>query len=165
MTLSSQCLFAHSLRKFSMRDWGIEQKWMGILLPLLLLYNGVCMRHGAGGVGGLCEGMSLCGSGSPVWPCVEKGPVWELVIVGECGVGGVYSCGVCPQRSIPCGSGDFMSLCIPFWVSAPPHHVQLRWHMGTYHNAAMCPCPVSFPARVQRSKTSGCRLALVSSWL
>lgn len=36
----SQCLFAHSLRKFSMRDWGIEQKWMSILLPLLLLYNG-----------------------------------------------------------------------------------------------------------------------------
>ncbi|XP_062344872.1 transmembrane protein 181 isoform X7 [Cinclus cinclus] len=33
------CLFAHSLRKFSMRDWGIEQKWMSILLPLLLLYN------------------------------------------------------------------------------------------------------------------------------
>lgn len=36
----SQCMFAHSLRKFSMRDWGIEQKWMSILLPLLLLYNG-----------------------------------------------------------------------------------------------------------------------------
>ncbi|MGH0150202.1 UNVERIFIED_CONTAM: hypothetical protein FKN15_017628 [Acipenser sinensis] len=33
------CLFAHSLRKFSMRDWGIEQKWMSVLLPLLLLYN------------------------------------------------------------------------------------------------------------------------------
>uniref|UniRef100_A0A8C9WHK8 Transmembrane protein 181 n=1 Tax=Scleropages formosus TaxID=113540 RepID=A0A8C9WHK8_SCLFO len=33
------CVFAHSLRKFSMRDWGIEQKWMSILLPLLLLYN------------------------------------------------------------------------------------------------------------------------------
>uniref|UniRef100_F7F3K4 Transmembrane protein 181 n=1 Tax=Callithrix jacchus TaxID=9483 RepID=F7F3K4_CALJA len=36
---SLQCLFAHSLRKFSMRDWGIEQKWMSVLLPLLLLYN------------------------------------------------------------------------------------------------------------------------------
>lgn len=33
------CMFAHSLRKFSMRDWSIEQKWMSILLPLLLLYN------------------------------------------------------------------------------------------------------------------------------
>ncbi|CAH1799818.1 unnamed protein product, partial [Owenia fusiformis] len=33
------CLFAHSLRKFSMRDWSIEQKWMSVLLPLLLLYN------------------------------------------------------------------------------------------------------------------------------
>ena len=38
--LFPQCMFAHSLRKFSMRDWGIEQKWMSILLPLLLLYNG-----------------------------------------------------------------------------------------------------------------------------
>ncbi|XP_072178474.1 transmembrane protein 181-like [Diadema setosum] len=33
------CLFAHSLRKFSMRDWSIEQKWLSVLLPLLLLYN------------------------------------------------------------------------------------------------------------------------------
>lgn len=39
MTFVVTCLFAHSLRKFSMRDWGIEQKWMSILLPLLLLYN------------------------------------------------------------------------------------------------------------------------------
>ena len=35
-----QCMFAHSLRKFSLRDWSIEQKWMSILLPLLLLYDG-----------------------------------------------------------------------------------------------------------------------------
>ncbi|KAK3098675.1 hypothetical protein FSP39_021835 [Pinctada imbricata] len=33
------CLFAHSLRKFSIRDWSIEQRWMSVLLPLLLLYN------------------------------------------------------------------------------------------------------------------------------
>ncbi|XP_042577448.1 transmembrane protein 181-like isoform X1 [Cyprinus carpio] len=39
MTFIVTCVFAHSLRKFSMRDWGIEQKWMSILLPLLLLYN------------------------------------------------------------------------------------------------------------------------------
>ncbi|XP_004674218.1 PREDICTED: LOW QUALITY PROTEIN: transmembrane protein 181 [Condylura cristata] len=39
LTFVATCLFAHSLRKFSMRDWGIEQKWMSILLPLLLLYN------------------------------------------------------------------------------------------------------------------------------
>lgn len=25
-----------------MRDWGMEHKWMSILLPLLLLYNGRC---------------------------------------------------------------------------------------------------------------------------
>lgn len=41
----SQCMFAHSLRKFSMRDWGIEQKWMSILLPLLLLYNGELQHY------------------------------------------------------------------------------------------------------------------------
>ncbi|OXB83721.1 UNVERIFIED_CONTAM: hypothetical protein H355_013076 [Colinus virginianus] len=41
LTFVVTCLFAHSLRKFSMRDWGIEQKWMSILLPLLLLYNGI----------------------------------------------------------------------------------------------------------------------------
>ncbi|XP_039323572.1 transmembrane protein 181 isoform X2 [Saimiri boliviensis] len=39
LTFIVTCLFAHSLRKFSMRDWGIEQKWMSVLLPLLLLYN------------------------------------------------------------------------------------------------------------------------------
>lgn len=39
-----QCMFAHSLRKFSVRDWSIEQKWMSVLLPLLLLYNGESAR-------------------------------------------------------------------------------------------------------------------------
>ncbi|XP_028997151.1 transmembrane protein 181 isoform X2 [Betta splendens] len=39
LTFMVTCMFAHSLRKFSMRDWGIEQKWMSVLLPLLLLYN------------------------------------------------------------------------------------------------------------------------------
>ncbi|KAG8444332.1 hypothetical protein GDO86_009498 [Hymenochirus boettgeri] len=39
LTFMVTCLYAHSLRKFSMRDWGIEQKWMSLLLPLLLLYN------------------------------------------------------------------------------------------------------------------------------
>lgn len=33
------CMYAHSLRLFHMRDWTIEQKWMSLLLPLLLLYN------------------------------------------------------------------------------------------------------------------------------
>uniref|UniRef100_A0A8C0VUB3 Transmembrane protein 181 n=1 Tax=Castor canadensis TaxID=51338 RepID=A0A8C0VUB3_CASCN len=39
LTFIVTCLFAHSLRKFSVRDWGTEQKWMSVLLPLLLLYN------------------------------------------------------------------------------------------------------------------------------
>ncbi|XP_055618880.1 transmembrane protein 181 [Toxorhynchites rutilus septentrionalis] len=33
------CWFAHTLRKYPIYDWSIEQKWMTILLPLLLLYN------------------------------------------------------------------------------------------------------------------------------
>lgn len=33
------CLFTHSLRRFPVRDWCIEQKWMSVLLPLLLLYD------------------------------------------------------------------------------------------------------------------------------
>ncbi|XP_025097354.1 transmembrane protein 181-like isoform X1 [Pomacea canaliculata] len=39
LTFFCTCMFAHSLRKFSVRDWSIEQKWMSILLPLLLLYD------------------------------------------------------------------------------------------------------------------------------
>ena len=37
---SLQCWLAHSLRKYAIYDWSIEQKWMSVLLPLLLLYNG-----------------------------------------------------------------------------------------------------------------------------
>uniref|UniRef100_A0A6M2CPK5 Putative transmembrane protein n=1 Tax=Rhipicephalus microplus TaxID=6941 RepID=A0A6M2CPK5_RHIMP len=33
------CWFAHTLRRFVFRDWSIEQKWMSILLPCLLLHN------------------------------------------------------------------------------------------------------------------------------
>ncbi|CAG2197332.1 Transmembrane protein 181 [Mytilus edulis] len=33
------CVFGHSLRKFTIQDWSIEQRWMSLLLPLLLLYN------------------------------------------------------------------------------------------------------------------------------
>ncbi|RZF38143.1 hypothetical protein LSTR_LSTR005504 [Laodelphax striatellus] len=33
------CWFAHNLRKYPIYDWSIEQKWMSVLLPLLLLYN------------------------------------------------------------------------------------------------------------------------------
>lgn len=34
-----QCWFGHSLRKYPLHDWSIEQKWISILLPLLILYN------------------------------------------------------------------------------------------------------------------------------
>ncbi|XP_053681760.1 transmembrane protein 181 [Sabethes cyaneus] len=33
------CWFAHTLRKYPIYDWSIEQRWMSILLPLLLLYD------------------------------------------------------------------------------------------------------------------------------
>ncbi|GFR63851.1 transmembrane protein 181-like [Elysia marginata] len=39
MSFFVTCWYAHCLRKFSLRDWSIEQKWLSILLPLLLLYN------------------------------------------------------------------------------------------------------------------------------
>ncbi|XP_052089158.1 transmembrane protein 181-like [Mytilus californianus] len=39
MTFVATCVFGHSLRKFTIRDWSIEQRWMSLLLPLLLLYN------------------------------------------------------------------------------------------------------------------------------
>lgn len=33
------CWFGHSLRKYPLQDWSIEQKWISVLLPLLILYN------------------------------------------------------------------------------------------------------------------------------
>ncbi|CAB3364753.1 Hypothetical predicted protein [Cloeon dipterum] len=39
MTFVTACWFAHALRKYTVYDWSIEQKWMSVLLPLLLLYN------------------------------------------------------------------------------------------------------------------------------
>ncbi|XP_062510830.1 transmembrane protein 181-like [Corticium candelabrum] len=33
------CLFVYSLKKFTFRNWSIEQKWMSILLLFLCLYN------------------------------------------------------------------------------------------------------------------------------
>jgi len=39
LTFTVTCLFAHTLKKFPLREWTIEQKWMSVLLPLLLLYD------------------------------------------------------------------------------------------------------------------------------
>ncbi|KAG1671101.1 Transmembrane protein 181 [Nymphon striatum] len=39
LTFIVTCWFAHTLRKFTLYNWSIEQKWMTVLLPLLLLYN------------------------------------------------------------------------------------------------------------------------------
>ncbi|KAG8522410.1 Transmembrane protein 181 [Galemys pyrenaicus] len=68
LTFVVTCLFAHSLRKFSMRDWGIEQKWMSILLPLLLLYNaGLVLRppeeRDPGKAGGGVPALDCCFAG------------------------------------------------------------------------------------------------------
>ncbi|KAL4713253.1 hypothetical protein ACJJTC_018601 [Scirpophaga incertulas] len=38
-TFTIACWFAHTLRKYATYDWAIEQKWLSILLPLLLLFN------------------------------------------------------------------------------------------------------------------------------
>nr|CAB3267059.1 transmembrane protein 181-like [Phallusia mammillata] len=39
VTFLVTCMFAHGLRKYHIRNWTIEQKWMSLLLPLLLLYD------------------------------------------------------------------------------------------------------------------------------
>ncbi|EDV42582.1 uncharacterized protein Dana_GF16949 [Drosophila ananassae] len=33
------CWYAHTLRKYPVYDWSIEQRWLSVLLPLLLLYD------------------------------------------------------------------------------------------------------------------------------
>uniref|UniRef100_A0A6P7GXK9 Transmembrane protein 181-like n=1 Tax=Diabrotica virgifera virgifera TaxID=50390 RepID=A0A6P7GXK9_DIAVI len=33
------CWYQHTLRKYPMYDWSIEQKWMSILLPMLMAYD------------------------------------------------------------------------------------------------------------------------------
>ncbi|KAJ8917991.1 hypothetical protein NQ315_011444 [Exocentrus adspersus] len=38
-TFAVTCWFQHTLRKYPMHDWSIEQKWMSILLPWLMAYN------------------------------------------------------------------------------------------------------------------------------
>ncbi|CAL1283904.1 unnamed protein product [Larinioides sclopetarius] len=39
LTFATSCWFAYSLRFFYFFDWSIEQKWISVLLPLLVLYN------------------------------------------------------------------------------------------------------------------------------
>ncbi|XP_058800574.1 transmembrane protein 181 isoform X2 [Phymastichus coffea] len=38
-TFAVTCWFGNSLKKYPVQDWSIEQKWVSILLPLLMLYN------------------------------------------------------------------------------------------------------------------------------
>ncbi|XP_011499430.1 PREDICTED: transmembrane protein 181 [Ceratosolen solmsi marchali] len=38
-TFVATCWFGNSLKKYPVQDWSIEQKWISILLPLLILYN------------------------------------------------------------------------------------------------------------------------------
>lgn len=42
---SLQCWFAHVLRKYPVYDWSIEQRWISLLLPLLLLYDSKGYRN------------------------------------------------------------------------------------------------------------------------
>ncbi|XP_028411107.1 transmembrane protein 181-like isoform X2 [Dendronephthya gigantea] len=39
LTFMVSCIYANSLRRFPFRDWSIEQRWMSVLLPMLLLFN------------------------------------------------------------------------------------------------------------------------------
>lgn len=39
LSFIATCSFAYSLRRFSMQNWSMEQRWFTILLPLLILYN------------------------------------------------------------------------------------------------------------------------------
>lgn len=39
------CWYAHTLRKYPMMDWSIEQRWVALLLPLLVLYNSKFSSH------------------------------------------------------------------------------------------------------------------------
>ncbi|KAG8194655.1 hypothetical protein JTE90_003127 [Oedothorax gibbosus] len=39
LIFATSCWFAYSLRFFCFFDWSIEQKWISVLLPLLVLYN------------------------------------------------------------------------------------------------------------------------------
>ena len=36
-----QCWFLHTMKKYSVMHWGLEQKWLAlILMPMLIMYNG-----------------------------------------------------------------------------------------------------------------------------
>lgn len=39
LEITFQCWFGHTLRKYIVHDWSIEQKWLALLLPLLILYD------------------------------------------------------------------------------------------------------------------------------
>ncbi|XP_014213991.1 transmembrane protein 181 [Copidosoma floridanum] len=39
ITFVATCWFGNALRKYPIQDWSIEQKWISVLLPLLILYN------------------------------------------------------------------------------------------------------------------------------
>ena len=40
-----QCWFFFCMKKYSVVHWSLEQKWMSILMPLLILYNGIIIRQ------------------------------------------------------------------------------------------------------------------------
>ncbi|XP_034244090.1 transmembrane protein 181 [Thrips palmi] len=39
MTFVAMMMYAHALRKFPSHDWSIEQRWLSLLLPLLVFFN------------------------------------------------------------------------------------------------------------------------------
>uniref|UniRef100_A0A182JCN4 Transmembrane protein 181 n=1 Tax=Anopheles atroparvus TaxID=41427 RepID=A0A182JCN4_ANOAO len=73
------CWFAHTLRRYPMNDWSIEQKWISILLPLLLLFNNpifplifIANSWFPGMIDALMQTTFLCGL-LMFWLCVYHG--------------------------------------------------------------------------------------------
>lgn len=45
-TFACTCWFGYNMRRFAVHDWSIEQKWVMILLPLLILYDSEWLHWG-----------------------------------------------------------------------------------------------------------------------
>ncbi|XP_019865171.1 transmembrane protein 181 isoform X2 [Aethina tumida] len=71
--------FAHTLRKYAMYDWSIEQKWMSVLLPLLMAYNNpifpmsfLCNSWIPGMIDAIAQATFLCAL-LLFWLCIYHG--------------------------------------------------------------------------------------------
>nr|CAG4634689.1 EOG090X03I5 [Alona affinis] len=79
LTFITTCWFFHSMKKYSVIHWSLEQKWMAILLPMLILYNDPLFPLGflvdswfPGALDALFQASFLCGL-LLFWLCVYHG--------------------------------------------------------------------------------------------